>query len=56
MNNISIGLGLPTKFIRYNPDKKGIRINKKEEKLLKVLKDNMNKEFVEDLEPIYLFY
>ena len=56
MNNIASGLGLPTKFIRYNPDKKGVRIDKKEEILLKTLKENMNKDYLENLETVYLFY
>lgn len=56
MNNIASGLGLPTKFIRYNPDKKGIRINKKEELLLETVNKYLNKDFLEDLEIVYLFY
>lgn len=56
MNNISSIIGLPCKWIRYNPDKKGTRINKKEEELMKVLKENLNKEFIENLEVEYLFY
>jgi hypothetical protein len=56
MNNICIGLGLPTKFIRYNPDKKGVRINIKEKLLLKTLNEELNKDVLDDIEPIYLFY
>lgn len=56
MNNIATGLGLPTKFIRYNPDKKGIRIDKKEKRLLEVLKNMLNQEYLIDLSVVYLFY
>ena len=56
MNNICISIGLPTKFIRYNPDKKGIKINKKEEILLKTLQNELYRESLDDLAPIYLFY
>ncbi len=56
MNNIITSIGLPTKFLRYNPDKKKISKKVKEELLIKTLKENMNKEFLEDLQPIYLFY
>jgi hypothetical protein len=58
MNNIQLSLELPTKFIRYNPDKKGIRKNIKQKELLKMLKEWMKKE-LEELkteEPVYLFY
>lgn len=54
-NNIAFGLSLPTKFIRYNPDKKGVKIDQKEKILLKILKENLG-EYLEDLETIYLFY
>lgn len=54
MNNISHSLGLPTKFIRYNPDKKGLKAEQKEDKLIKELKRLM-KNF-DNIEPLYLFY
>ena len=56
MNNISSGIGLPVKFIRYNPDKKGIKSIIKQKELLEVVQANMNKEFMEDLSVVYLFY
>ena len=56
MNNISSGIGLPVKFIRYNPDLKGIESTIKQDELLKVVQANMNKEFMEDLSVVYLFY
>ena len=56
MNNISSGLGLPTLFIRYNPDLKGISKKTKHIKLLDVLSFNLNLELLEDPSPIYLFY
>ena len=56
MNNISVGLGLPTRFIRYNPDKNGIRINIKEQELINVLNEELKKEFLDNLDPIYLNY
>ncbi len=56
MNNIITSVGLPTKFIRYNPDKKKISKKQKEELLIKTIKEEMCKEYLEDLQPIYLFY
>lgn len=56
MNNISSGLGLPTKFIRYNPDNKEFNKKHKENVLVNTIKENIDKEFIEDLLPIYLFY
>ncbi len=56
MNNIITSIGLPTKFIRYNPDKKKISKKIKEEILIKFLKEEMEKEVLEDISPIYLFY
>ena len=58
MNNIQASMGLPTKFIRYNPDKKGIRKNIKKKELLERVKEWMKKE-LEELkteDPVYLFY
>ena len=56
MNNISSGLGLPTKFIRYNPDKTGIHIEEKEERLLEIVNATINQSYLSDLSVMYLFY
>lgn len=56
MNNIIISLGLPCKFIRYNPDNKNFTKKEKEDKLLQILDDNLYKDMLEDIEPEYLFY
>ncbi len=56
MNNIITSIGLPAKFVRYNPDKKKISKKVKEETLIKTLKEEMDKELLEDISPIYLFY
>jgi DNA gyrase/topoisomerase IV subunit B len=58
MNNIQLSLELPTKFIRYNPDKKGIKKNIKQMELLDKVKEWMKKELdeLETEEPVYLFY
>jgi hypothetical protein len=56
MNNITIGLGLPTLFIRYNPDKVGIKKKEKHFELLKTLKEKINLQKLHDPSPIYLFY
>ena len=56
MNHISIGIGLPTKFIRYNPDKKGVSKQIKEDSLIDCLKQELEKDYLNDLQPIYLFY
>ena len=58
MNNIQLSLELPTKFIRYNPDKKVIKKNIKQKKLLEKVKEWMNKN-IDELkteEALYLFY
>ena len=55
MNNISLSLGLPTKFIRCNPDLKGITKKIKEEILIKRLDILMN-HFDNDITEEYLFY
>ena len=55
MNNISSGLGLPTKFIRYNPDNKQFNKKHKENVLVNTIKENIDQEFMEDLLPNYLF-
>lgn len=56
MNNISDSLGLPSRFIRYNPDNDKYTKSEKETKLIETIKENMNKDFLKDLETIYLFY
>lgn len=56
MNNISTGLGLPTLFIRYNPDLPGFKVKQKHKKLLETLDKYLNMEVLEDPTPIYLFY
>ena len=51
-------MGLPTKFIRYNPDKKEIKKNIKEKELLEKVHEWMKKDIKElkTEEPMYLFY
>lgn len=56
MNNIAHSLGLPTKFIRYNPDKKGISKKYKETELLITINTFLNLNVLEDPEVVYLFY
>lgn len=56
MNNISTGLGLPTLWIRYNPDLPRTSDNQRHTKLIKTLKDNLALEMLLDPAPIYLFY
>ena len=58
MNNIQASMGLPTKFIRYNPDKKEIKKNIKEKELLEKVHEWMKKDIKElkTEEPMYLFY
>lgn len=57
MNDIILGLGLPTKFIRYNPDKLKITTQVKHETLLKCLNEWLYKSLDNfNIEPIYLFY
>lgn len=58
MNNIQMSIGLPCKFIRYNPDNKKFSKEEKEEKLIKILKEYLNKNYEElkTEEPLYLYY
>jgi hypothetical protein len=56
MNNISSAIGLPVKFIRYNPDNKDYKKKEKENLLLETIKNNSKFEYIEDILPIYLFY
>ena len=58
MNNIQASIELPTKFIRYNPDKKEIKKNIKEKELMETVKEWMKKDIKElkTEEPVYLFY
>jgi hypothetical protein len=54
-NNICFALGLPCVFIRFNPDKKGIKMKVKEKILKSYINYYMNKEHC-DNEVCYLFY
>lgn len=54
MNNISHSLGLPTKFIRYNPDNKVYTTKHKESVLIESLQKHMTQ--LDNIEPLYLFY
>ena len=56
MNNISIGLGLPVKWIRYNPDNNNYKKKYKEKVLIETLQNVLNKEFIDNMEVEYLFY
>lgn len=56
MNNITMSIGLPTKFIRYNPDLKGVHYLTKQKKLIETLNKWLNLELLMDPEPLYLFY
>ena len=56
MNNISIGLGLPTLFIRYNPDLPGFTQKQKHKKLIDTLNKYLSMDILEDPTPVYLFY
>lgn len=56
MNNISSIVGLPIKWIRYNPDNKSVSKAQKEYALIQLIKSNMNKNFLHNLEVEYLFY
>lgn len=54
MNNISHSLGLPTKFIRYNPDNKAYTTKHKQSVLIESLQKHMTE--LDNIEPLYLFY
>lgn len=54
-NNIVFALGLPCVFIRYNPDKKGIKEETKQRLLKSYMDYYLQKEF-SDNEVVYLFY
>jgi hypothetical protein len=54
MNNICHALGLPTKFIRYNPDNKSFTVKQKEAALIETLQACMKD--LDSVEPKYLFY
>lgn len=55
MNNVSIGLGLPVKWIRYNPDSL-VDENIKHKELLREVTEWKDKPMCDNLEVIYLFY
>lgn len=50
-----MSVGLPVKFIRYNPENKKVNDTIKHETLITVLNEQLNREFMENLDPIYLF-
>jgi hypothetical protein len=56
MNNISMSLDLPVKFIRYNPDLKGVKTKNKHEALIDVLNTYLNLDVLDDISPLYMFY
>jgi len=56
MNNISVGVGLPVLFIRYNPDGRKVSKEEKEKVLIETINRCIGKEYIENIEPIYLFY
>jgi hypothetical protein len=55
MNNTITTVGLPVKFIRYNPENKKVSDTIKHQTLIDLLNIELNREFMEDLDPIYLF-
>jgi len=54
-NNICFALGLPCVFLRFNPDKKKIKMNTKEKVLKSYIEFYKSKENW-DNETVYLFY
>jgi hypothetical protein len=56
MNLIISILDKPIRFIRYNPDKKGINKKQKHKELIEVLNQQLNLDKLEEIQPIYLFY
>lgn len=54
MNNISSALDLPVKYIRYNPDSKDLNKKEREARLIKTVQSNINKDFMENLDVIYI--
>ena len=56
MNNISTIVGLPVKWIRYNPDNKSFTKKHKEAGLLNTVQRFLNHEFLDNLDVEYLFY
>lgn len=56
MNNITHSLGLPTRFIRYNPDHPKYNLRQKQAKLREILDANLAIDSLDSIEPVYLFY
>lgn len=56
MNNITSGLGLPVKWIRYNPDHKDFTKTIKEKTLIQTIQKWINLYYCHDLNIEYLFY
>jgi hypothetical protein len=54
MNNISSAIGLPVKWLRYNPDSKVLSKKEREAGLLKTIKYNIGHDFMEDLSVVYI--
>jgi hypothetical protein len=55
MNNVTSGLCLPCKWIRYDPDKKNVTKREKEQLLLDTLHQYYKKEFITNLDVEYLY-
>jgi len=58
MNNIQMSIGLPCKFIRYNPDNKKFTKTEKETTLIDKVKEYLNKNLdeLQTESPEYLYY
>jgi len=56
MNLIMMAMNMPVKFIRYNPDLKGVSAKNKEKELLKVVEQYSQLDLLYDISPVYLFY
>ena len=56
MNNIIYGLGLPVKFIRYNPDNDNFTMDEKETRLIEEINKILEMNELDDIEIKYLFY
>lgn len=56
MNNIASTLGLPVKFIRYNPDNKIFKKEIMHKTLIETINEVINNEFYEDFSVTYLYY
>lgn len=56
MNNISMDLPYPSKFIRYNPDNNKYGKEHKHKVLLNTVCDYITRETLDNIEPIFLFF